>query len=189
MPVCHPPYSLLIASFSIAHKITKKLLRLSVSGLSNMPSLSSIPRSLVMKTYVGQSLDWYINTAWLRAEVTLFLSWLQCSRRLVSQLYLYFLPCLNLLKLIISCFMWLPRWKLLTRSPAEVRVEPLWLQHDEQRSPAQQHGREQQVFHNCRHCHPPAPGKSCGQGGSHLCWITCSNTPAWREGWQLKRRE
>lgn len=55
----------------------------------------------------------------------------------------------------------------LTLLAAKVRVEALWLEHDEERSPSQQHSREEQILNDSSHCHPPAPGKCCGQGWSH----------------------
>ena len=40
---------------------------------------------------------------------------------------------------------------------AQVRVEALPLEHDEQRAPSQEHRRTQQVLYHRRHGHPPAP--------------------------------
>lgn len=57
------------------------------------------------------------------------------------------------------------RW--LTLLVAEVRVEALGLEHDEERAPSQQHSGEEQILNDGGHCHPPAPGERRGQGGSH----------------------
>lgn len=69
----------------------------------------------------------------------------------------------------------------LTWSLAHVRVKALRFEHDEQGTPAQQHSREKQVFDDRRHRHPPAAGKSCGQGGSHRCWDRNFTWLAWLE--------
>lgn len=72
-------------------------------------------------------------------------------------------------------------WSWLTRSLAQVGVEALRLEHDEQGSPAQQHGGEEQVLDDCRHRHPPAAGEGCGEGGSHLSWVRGGTSLAWLE--------
>lgn len=51
----------------------------------------------------------------------------------------------------------------------QVGVEAFPLQHDEQRTPAQQHSRTQKVFQDGRHRHPPAPAVGLHQSGHHRC--------------------
>lgn len=72
--------------------------------------------------------------------------------------------------------------RLLTWSFAQVRVEALGLEHDEQGSPAEQHGREEQVLDDRRHRHPPAAGEGRGQRGSHVG----SGSLAWTEVMELR---
>ena len=59
---------------------------------------------------------------------------------------------------------------------AEIGVEALRFQHDEQRAPAQQHSGEQQVLHNRSHRHPPAAREGRGQ-----CWSHGSKRARWRK--------
>lgn len=53
---------------------------------------------------------------------------------------------------------------------AKVRIEAFLLQHDEQRGPAQQHSREQQVLYDGCDGHPPPPPVCLWQAGSHDGW-------------------
>ena len=66
-----------------------------------------------------------------------------------------------------DAFLFLWRREEFTRLVARVRVEALRFEHDEQGAPAEQHGREEQVFDDRGHGHPPAARKGCGQGWSH----------------------
>jgi len=50
---------------------------------------------------------------------------------------------------------------------AKVRVEAFGLEHDEEGSPSEQHGGEEQVLDDGGHRHPPAPGERRGQARSH----------------------
>lgn len=69
----------------------------------------------------------------------------------------------------------------LTPSFAQVGVEALRLEHNEQGAPAQQHSREKQVLDDRRHRHPPAAGEGCGERGSHLSWVRGCTSRAWLE--------
>lgn len=55
----------------------------------------------------------------------------------------------------------------LTWLSTQVRVKALRLEHDEQRAPAQEDCREEEVFQHCCAGHPPAAPMGCGQGGRH----------------------
>lgn len=55
----------------------------------------------------------------------------------------------------------------LTWLGTQVGVEALGLEHDEQRAPAQEDCREEEVFHHRRAGHPPAAPVGSGQGGRH----------------------
>ena len=55
----------------------------------------------------------------------------------------------------------------LTWLSTQVGVKALRLEHDEQRAPAQEDCREEEVFHHGRAGHPPAAPMGSGQGGRH----------------------
>lgn len=56
---------------------------------------------------------------------------------------------------------------LLTWEGAQVGVEALRLEHDQEGSPAQEDGGEEEVLHDSRAGHPPATPVGRGEGGSH----------------------
>lgn len=56
---------------------------------------------------------------------------------------------------------------LLTWEGAQVGVEALRLEHDQEGSPAQEDGGEEEVLHDSRAGHPPATPVGCGESGSH----------------------
>lgn len=55
----------------------------------------------------------------------------------------------------------------LTWLSTQVGVKALRLEHDEQRAPAQEDCREEEVFQHSRAGHPPASPMGSGQGGRH----------------------
>lgn len=55
----------------------------------------------------------------------------------------------------------------LTWLSTQVGVKALRLEHDEQRAPAQEDCREEEVFQHSRAGHPPATPMGSGQGGRH----------------------
>lgn len=55
----------------------------------------------------------------------------------------------------------------LTWLSTQVGVKAFRLEHDEQRAPAQEDCREEEVFQHGRAGHPPAPPMGSGQGGRH----------------------
>lgn len=60
-----------------------------------------------------------------------------------------------------------PMKGLLTWEGAQVGVEALRLEHDQEGSPAQENGRKEEVLHDGRAGHPPAAPVGRGKRGSH----------------------